>query len=179
MYTFVKAIPALAPCDAADSSELHATPIYTSPEGLNYFGKPQEYTIQSAADMFSMGCVVYELLTDLRAFGRPEDKDLASDQLRPQVLLRHAAWVSSHPAACLVCHGFSTRSILAIYFSEQKVRGFDPELLSSASMAVYYCETLHVWLSTTVKTYMLGQLSESQLICCNPSSRPRSQPEYL
>ena len=125
--------------------------------------------MQHTTDMFSMGCVLYELLTDLRAFGRPEDKDLASDQLRPQVLLRHAAWVSSHPAKCLVCHCFSTTSILAIYFSEQKVRGFDPELfaaLSSASLAVYYCETLHVWLSTTVKTYMLGQLSESQLICC-------------
>ncbi len=122
LYTVVKAIPALAPCNAADDSKIAASPIYTSPEGLNYLNKPQEYSMQHTTDMFSMGCVLFELQTDLRAFGRPEDKDLASDQLRQQVLLRHAAWVSSHPATCLVCHCFSTRSILAIYLCEQETR---------------------------------------------------------
>ena len=106
---------------SAEFSQLHGTPIYTSPEGLNYFDKPEEYSMQHTTDMFSMGCVLYELLTDQPAFGRPEDKDLASDQLRQRVLLRHAAWVSSHPAARLVGHCFSTRRISAIYFSEQKI----------------------------------------------------------
>ena len=100
--------------------------------------------MQHKADMFSMGCVLYELLTDQRAFGRPEDEDLAPDQLRQQVLLRHAAWVSSHPAACLVCHCFSTTSILSISASSKKL-GFEPELLAallSTSLAAHYCENL-------------------------------------
>jgi hypothetical protein len=99
--------------------------------------------MQHKADMFSMGCVLYELLTDQRAFGRPEDEDLAPDQLRQRVLLRHAAWVSSHPAACLVCHSFSTTSILSI--SVSKKLGFKPELLAallSTSLAAHYCENL-------------------------------------
>ena len=101
--------------------------------------------MQHKADMFSMGCVLYELLTDQRAFGRPEDEDLAPDQLRQQVLLRHAAWVSSHPAACLVCPCFSTTSILAICLCEQQNR---------LSPCVSYCS---IWRNvgrfTNVKPY--------------------------
>lgn len=75
-----------------------ACPLYTSPEGLNYFNKPQEYMIHSAADIFSMGCVLYELLTRTRAFMRPEDGDLGDltfDEIHQLALWRQAQWVSS------------------------------------------------------------------------------------
>ncbi len=79
--------------------------MYTSPEGLNYFKKPQQYLIQSAADIFSMGCVLYELLTDLRAFVRPADGyagELTFDELHKLVLWRQAQWVSSFSATGIV-----------------------------------------------------------------------------
>ncbi len=78
-----------------------ACAMYTSPEGLNYFKKPREYLIESAADIFSVACVLYELLTDQRAFVRPADGnvwDLTFEELLKVVLLRQRQWVSSSSA---------------------------------------------------------------------------------
>ncbi|KAL0037372.1 hypothetical protein WJX79_004411 [Trebouxia sp. C0005] len=87
----------LGNCCAAGSDHtcMIACPLYTSPEGLNYFNKPQEYMIHSAADIFSMGCVLYELLTRTRAFMRPEDGDLGDltfDEIHQLALWRQAQW---------------------------------------------------------------------------------------
>ncbi|DBA82723.1 TPA: hypothetical protein ACH3X1_006954 [Trebouxia sp. C0004] len=87
----------LGSCCAAGSEHtcIVASAIYTSPEGLNYFQKPEEYLIQSAADMFSMGCVLYELLTDLRAFMPPPDRygrEHTFDELHKLALRRQAQW---------------------------------------------------------------------------------------
>jgi len=82
-----------------------ACAMYTSPEGLNYFKKPRECLIRSAADMFSVGCVLYELLTDQHAFVRPSDGnvwDLTFEELLKVVLLRQRQWVSSFSATGVV-----------------------------------------------------------------------------
>ena len=73
---------------------------YKSPEGLDYFHKPQQYLMGSATDVFSMGCVLFELLTGLFAFGREEDHDLTESELRQATVLRQAAWVSFPPSCC-------------------------------------------------------------------------------
>ncbi len=55
--------------------------------------------------MFSMACVLYELLTGQPAFMRPEDEsgvELTYEELRQVALLRQAQWVSSHAATCSV-----------------------------------------------------------------------------
>ncbi len=98
--------------------------------------------MQHTTDMFSMGCVLYELLTDLRGFGRPEDKDLASDQLRQRVLLRHAAWVSSHPATFLVCHCAVSQGAFQLSISVRKKLGFYHELLPALFSAMFGCPLL-------------------------------------
>ena len=94
-----------APCHVAECTCVVSSPMYTSPEGLNYFQRPQEYLIQSAADIFSMACVLYELLTDLSAFVRTADRhagELSFDQLRQLVLWRQGQWVSSFSATAIV-----------------------------------------------------------------------------
>lgn len=61
--------------------------------------------IQGAADMFSMGCVLFQLLTDLPAFMRPEDQfgeELTFDELHHLALWRQAQWVSSFSATGIV-----------------------------------------------------------------------------
>ena len=82
-----------------------ACAMYTSPEGLNYFKKPRKYLIQSKADMFRVGCVLYELLTDQHAFVRPSDGDvwnLTPEELLKVVLLRQKQWVSFFSATGVV-----------------------------------------------------------------------------
>jgi len=101
----VKAFPANAPCHVADHTCIAGSAVYTSPEGLDYFHKPQEYLIQGAADMFSMGCVLFQLLTDLPAFMRPEDQfgeELTIHDLHQLALWRQAKWVSSFSATGIV-----------------------------------------------------------------------------
>ena len=46
---------------------------YASPEGLNFFNDPDTYRIQAVSDVWSVGCVLMELLTDLSAIS---DKDV-------------------------------------------------------------------------------------------------------
>ncbi len=67
--------------------------------------RKRKYLIQSKADMFSMGCVLYELLTDQHAFVRPSDGnvwDLTFEELLKVVLLRQRQWVSSFSATGVV-----------------------------------------------------------------------------
>ena len=81
-------------CWLADCRHVSVSAAFASPEGLNYFQKPEEYLITSATDVFSMGCVLFGLLCGLPAFGRFEDETLTYQQCRQQVLQRQALWVS-------------------------------------------------------------------------------------
>lgn len=85
-------------CCVADWTHLQAAPAYTSPEGLDYFHKGREYLIGSAADVFSMGCVLFEVLTGLPAFGREEDSYFGVPEWRQKTALRQAVWVSLYAA---------------------------------------------------------------------------------
>ncbi len=87
-------------CCAAGHDEMHAAPAYTSPEGLNYFKQPETYLVGCTTDIWSMGCVLWELLTGQPAFCRPEDRALLpdnADRLRQLVLQRQAQRVGSQP----------------------------------------------------------------------------------
>ena len=84
---------------------------------MNYFRKPEEYVITSATDVFSMGCVLFELLCDLPAFGRPEDLTLTHQQWRQQVLQRQALWVGyTAPIHVLLISCFNSVSIHLPFF---------------------------------------------------------------
>ena len=54
--------------------------------------------------MWSIGCVAFELLTDLPAFGCDKDDSLTPEDRRQAVLQHQAQWVSLHlvslTAAC-------------------------------------------------------------------------------
>ena len=67
---------------------------FTSPEVLEYFNNPGENVFGSASDVFSMGCVLHDLLTGLHAFGRDADIHLTHPQCHQHILQRHALWVS-------------------------------------------------------------------------------------
>ena len=75
---------------AADANQLPALSSFTSPEGLGYFNTPRKNLMGSAADVFSMGCVLDELPSGLHAFGRVEDIRLTHPQWHQQVLRRQA-----------------------------------------------------------------------------------------
>ena len=48
----------------------------------------------SSADVFSMGCVLFELLTGLYAFARDEDMNLSNLQFRRKISQHQGLWVS-------------------------------------------------------------------------------------
>lgn len=48
----------------------------------------------SSADVFSMGCVLFELLTGLYAFARDEDMNLSNLQFHRKISQHQDLWVS-------------------------------------------------------------------------------------
>lgn len=79
---------------AADCSELNSKLEYVSPEGLGYFGESNKFRIQAQSDVWSIGCVLLELLTGKPAF---RDEDVCSEsaaEYRSAILEFQRDWVS-------------------------------------------------------------------------------------
>lgn len=89
--------------DAAGFDEVRAHAAYTSPESLNFFGNPKEHPVTAASDLWSVGCLVLELLVGQPVFVQPHELDEPHQQLSQKVLRRHTYWVRSCLQPCLLC----------------------------------------------------------------------------
>lgn len=89
--------------DAAGFDEVRAHAAYSSPEGLNFFVNPNEHPVTTASDLWSVGCLVLELLVGQPVFVQPHELDEPHQQLSQKVLRRHTYWVHSCLQPCLLC----------------------------------------------------------------------------
>ena len=73
-------------------------PMYASPEALNPNGTS---IITAKTDMWSMGCLLLELLTDNKSFMRPKDQP---SQLDDTARDTQQAWVMLCSPQCCLAH---------------------------------------------------------------------------
>lgn len=86
----------------ADCKDMCSKLEYASPEGLNFFDDPDTYRIQAVSDVWSVGCVLLELLTDLPAFSDKDVRTLNGPDYREAVLELQRDWVSCRKAHCSI-----------------------------------------------------------------------------
>lgn len=82
---------------------MRAHAAYTSPEGLNFFGNPDEHPVTAASDLWNVGCLVLELLVGQPVFVERHEVAEPRQQLSQKVLQRHTYWVRCCLLPCLLC----------------------------------------------------------------------------
>ena len=67
---------------------------YRSPEGLGLFDKPEEHLVGFPSDMWSVGCLLLELLTYQPALSNKEMRSKATQTQTEHTKERQLQWVS-------------------------------------------------------------------------------------